>query len=365
MREYSVPAVSTESALNNLAQPIWDNAETAPHAMAVRLTDGDTIRDVSAQQLRDEVTAAAKGLIAHGLQPGQRVAILSRTRYEWTLLDYAIWATGAVTVPIYPTSSAEQTRWILNDSAAVVCIVEEPDQLTMLRRLLPELAHLRRVWFIEGGGQNEVIKAPNIDATIAPLAELTQAGSEVADAEVLRRRTALELDDLATIIYTSGTTGLPKGCRVLHRNFVFGISNGMTLLTNEFSRQSSTLLYLPLAHVLAREIQCGAIMTGTTISYTPDTCNLLDDLQRFKPTTLLAIPRVLERLFNGAQQKATAAKKGRIFEAAVDTAIAYSAARDSGKVSLGLRLRHSAFDVLVYRKLRAALGGRCTATISG
>ncbi|MGH3431121.1 MAG: AMP-dependent synthetase/ligase, partial [Mycobacteriales bacterium] len=190
-------------------------------------------------------------------------------------------------------------------------------------------------------------------------------GVSGGDAELNRRRTERGPDDLATIIYTSGTTGRPRGCRILHRNFGYGVANGLTVLPQAFNPDASTLLYLPLAHVLAREIQCGAIETQTAISYTPDTAHLLDDLGRFSPTTLLVIPRVLERLWGGARQKALEAKKGRIFDAAAAVAVAYSEAADTGSIGLGLRAKHALFNVLIDRKLRRALGGRCSAVISG
>jgi len=364
VREFSLALATSVPADANLTDSIWRNACEHPDHVVARIPTADGFGDVTSRGFRDEVTAVARGLIANGIAPGDRVALMSRTRYEWTLLDYAIWAGGAVVVPIYPTSSAQQAEWILHDCGAVACIVETDDDAGhTLARVRTNLPALRHVWCIEIDQANA---NPETGETAQPaIAVLTAAGVDIDDSEVTARREALHADDVATIIYTSGTTGNPKGCRMLHRNFLFGLGNGMGVLRELFNRSASTMLFLPLAHVLAREIQCGAIVTGTTVGHSPDTSHLLDDLARLRPTTLLAIPRVMERLFNGAHQKAIAAGKGRIFDSATTTAIAYSTALGSGRVGLALRAKHAVFDLLVYRKLRAVLGGRCTKVISG
>lgn len=352
MRKFSLRPVSTVDNDANLTDPLWRNADEHPDHLVARVSTGSGLRDVTAANFRDEVTAVARGLIASGIAPGDRVALISRTRYEWTLLDYAIWVAGAVVVPVYPTSAAPQMEWILGDSGAAACIVEtEDDADRLVAPIRPKLPALRHLWCI--------------DSSETAIEALTAAGADVDDSEVARRRGTLHADQLATVIYTSGTTGNPKGCRMLHRNFLFGVNNGMVALTELFNPRASTMLFLPLAHVLAREIQCGAIATRTLVGHSPDANHLLDDLARLRPTTLLAIPRVMERLFNGAQQKAVAAGKGRVFDAATRTAVAYSAALDSGRPGPALRAKHALFDLLVYRKLRAALGGHCRAAISG
>ncbi|MGH3546076.1 MAG: AMP-dependent synthetase/ligase, partial [Mycobacteriales bacterium] len=267
-------------------------------------------------------------------------------------------------------------EWILRDCGAVACIIETDDNAEILRQIRQSLPALQHVWRLEPAQADSPSDTAPSDGTAPPevatesaIAVLTAAGSATDPAalntEIEQRRQALRADDVATIIYTSGTTGTPKGCRMLHRNFLFGVSNGMTVLREMFNPAASTLLFLPLAHVLAREIQCGAVLTRTAMGHSSDTSRLLPDLAELRPTALLAIPRVLERLFNGARQKAVAAGKGRIFDAATATAISYSRACDTGHPGAVLRAKHTLFDVLVYRKLRAALGGRCEQAISG
>lgn len=275
---------------------------------------------------------------------------MSRTRYEWTLLDYAIWAAGAVTVPIYETSSADQTAWILSDSGAVACVVESSAHATLVAGVQDRLPDLRHVWQID------------LDA----VAELVRAGEAVDPTEIDRRRAAVRADDLATVIYTSGTTGRPKGCVLTHRNMYADIANAVPVLPNLFRPGASTLLFLPLAHAFARLIQIGVVQARATMRHCADTKNLVGELQEFRPTFVLSVPRVFEKVYNGAKQKAEADGKGRIFARAEQVAIAYSEALETpGGPGLALRVQHALFDKLVYRKLRAALGGRCRDAISG
>jgi len=328
---------------------VWDNAATHPDsAVFSRRVDG-AWGDVTAREFKDQVTAVAKGLIAAGVQPGSRVGLMSKTRYEWTLVDYAIWAAGAVTVPIYETSSAEQVQWILGDSGAVAVVVETPAHVKTTESVHAELPDLGTVWQLDQGG----------------IETLTAAGADVPDSEVEARRAATGPDTAATIIYTSGTTGRPKGCELTHRNLLFEVGNATPGLSKLFNPDASTLLFLPLAHVFARLIQCGAVSTRTRLGHTADVKNLLDDLVEFQPTFVLSVPRVFEKVYNGARQKAHAAGKGKIFDQAEKVAIAYSEALDSGGPGLGLKLKHGVFDRLVFSKLRTVLGGRCTAAVSG
>ncbi|MFI1193871.1 AMP-dependent synthetase/ligase [Micromonospora sp. NPDC020750] len=357
MREFSVPPIVTVGDSANLTQPVWDNAEAAPEAVQfVRPVPsaseaGAGREDVTCQQFRDEVVAVARGLVAAGVSPGDRVALMSRTRYEWTLFDYAIWATGAVTVPIYETSSAEQAAWILEDSGAVAVVVESTAHATLVAGVRDRLPELAQVWQIE------------LDA----VGELVAAGAPVDPLEIDRRRTAVRADDVATIIYTSGTTGRPKGCVLTHRNMYADIANAVPVLPNLFLRPgASTLLFLPLAHAFARLIQIGMVHARATMAHCPDTTDLVGALQEFKPTFVLSVPRVFEKVYNGARQKAEADGKGKIFDRAEQVAVAYSEALDKpGGPGLALRAQHAVFDKLVYRKLRAALGGRCRDAISG
>ncbi|MBM0275854.1 AMP-dependent synthetase/ligase [Micromonospora tarensis] len=356
MREFSVPPIVTVGDAANLTDPVWDNAEIAPDtvqfARPVPGADGTVTAwtDVTCLQFRDEVAAVARGLIAAGIEPGVRIGLMSRTRYEWTLLDYAIWTVGAVTVPIYETSSAEQAAWILEDSNAVAVVVETAAHAALVadvRHRLPELAH---VWQIDRGG----------------VGDLVTSGTTVEPTEVERRRKAVRAGDLATIIYTSGTTGRPKGCVLTHRNMYADIANAVPVLPNLFNAGASTLLFLPLAHAFARLIQIGVVQARATMAHCADTKNLVAELQAFRPTFVLSVPRVFEKVYNAAKQKAEGDGKGGIFARAEQVAIAYSEALDSpGGPGLALRAQHVLFDRLVYRKLRAALGGRCRDAISG
>ncbi|TQJ24208.1 long-chain acyl-CoA synthetase [Micromonospora sp. A202] len=356
MREFSVPPIVTVGDAANLTDPVWDNAEAAPDAVQfarpTASADGAVTAwtEVTCLQFRDEVAAVARGLIAAGIEPGVRVGLMSRTRYEWTLLDYAIWTVGAVTVPIYETSSAEQAAWILEDSNATAVMVETEAHAALVagvRHRLPELNH---VWQIDRGA----------------VEELVTSGASVELAEVERRRKAVHAGDLATIIYTSGTTGRPKGCVLTHRNMYADIANAVPVLPNLFNPGASTLLFLPLAHAFARLIQIGVVQARVTMGHCADTKNLVAELQGFKPTFVLSVPRVFEKVYNAAKQKAESDGKGRIFARAEQVAIAYSEALETpGGPGLALRAQHVVFDRLVYRKLRAALGGRCRDAISG
>ncbi|NUT34773.1 MAG: long-chain fatty acid--CoA ligase [Hamadaea sp.] len=342
MRELAVPAVVTIGERESLSDPVWSNAAQHPDAIQFLLPD----RQITTAQFRDEVVAVARGLIAAGVQPGDRVALMSRTRYEWTLADYAILAAGAVTVPIYETSSVEQVRWILADSGAVACVTESGKNTATVAEAAPELA---QVWEIEAGA----------------LRDLAAKGEAVDADAVDERRAGIRADDVATIIYTSGTTGKPKGCLLTHRNMLTDIGNAVPELGILFKPGSTTLLFLPLAHSFARLLQIGVVAARVQTAFAPDVKNLVADLARVRPTFVLAVPRVFEKVYNSAKQKAHSEGKGRIFDAAEATAIAYSRAQDSGGAGLGLRLKHALFDRLVFSKLRAALGGRCTAAISG
>ncbi|NJC69712.1 long-chain fatty acid--CoA ligase [Planosporangium thailandense] len=353
MREFSVPPVADIADSATLTDPVWENAAVAPEAIQFARRAGDIWQDVTCAQFRDGVVALARGLIAAGVQVGDRVALMSKTRYEWTLIDYAIWAAGAVTVPIYETSSAEQVGWILSDSGAVACFVETAAHRAIvsdLRAGLPTLTHL---WQIDGATQRGAID------------ELVADGAAVPAEEVEQRRHAVGADDTATIIYTSGTTGRPKGCVLTHRNLAFDISNALPKLPSLFREDASTLLFLPLAHSFARIIQLGCVQARARMGHAPDVKNLVADLQSFQPTFILSVPRVFEKVYNTAQQKAQADGRGNIFRRAERVAIAYSESLDSGGPGLLLRLEHALFDRLVYGKLRAALGGRCGHAISG
>jgi long-chain acyl-CoA synthetase len=376
MREYSSPAVVEVPASARLTDTVFERAEHDPGRVILRRKtspadarsrpgdDGTAWQDVTAREFRDEVAALAKGFIAAGIGEGDRVGLLSRTRYEWTVADYALWAAGAVSVPIYETSSAEQVEWILSDSGARAIVVETPAHLDAIAEVLRRLPGVRRVWLIDAGPQ----------APAQSLGTLAAEGAGVGDADLAQRRTAAGAGDFATIIYTSGTTGRPKGCEITHGNLLANARNAVNgpLSVVFETTGASTLLFLPLAHSFARLIEVGVIEAGAVLGHLPNVATLLPDLATFRPTFLLAVPRVFEKVYNGAEQQASASGvKGAIFHAAARTAIAWSTAFGvndtdaSGGPGALLRLQHTVFDRLVYRKLRAAVGGQVRYSVSG
>jgi long-chain acyl-CoA synthetase len=332
VREFSLPAQASIADSANLTDTPFSRAAERPDAIVVRRKDGAGWRDVTAREFADDVRRVAGALVAAGIEAGDRVAIMSRTRYEWTVADYAIWTAGGVTVPIYETSSAEQIEWIRSDSAAKAIFVESDEH----EKTIASTGGFANVWRLD--------RLPSGDGDVP--------------------ETARGAADLATIIYTSGTTGRPKGCEITHANLLATARNTIEgALPEVFGlTDGSTLLFLPLAHVFARLIQVGCVESGVTLGHTPDLLDLVEDLGSYRPTFLLAVPRVFEKVYNGAEQKAAADGKGKIFHAAAETAIAYSRASSPG---IGLRLRHALFDKLVYGKLRAAVGGRVTHAVSG
>jgi long-chain acyl-CoA synthetase len=355
VREYSVPATVRVGTEENLVDAVYANAASGAASVAYRrrAADGEW-REITAGRFADDVTSVARGLIAAGVQAGDRVALLSRTRYEWTLIDYAILAVGAVTVPIYETSSAEQVRWILSDSGAVGIVVESAKHAAVVDAVRSDLPEPVRVWRIEpDAGERGAVDI------------LGEQGKAVPVDEVHTRRKAVRADDLATLIYTSGTTGRPKGCELTHGNLQAEVKTIAQVFPELLTEGGSVLLFLPLAHVFGKAIQCGATYTRTVIGHTADVSDLLGDLGQFRPTFLLAVPRVFEKVYNGARQRAHDDGKGKIFDAAADTAIAWSRARDTGGAGLALKAKHALFDRLVYAKLRAAVGGRVVAAVSG
>jgi long-chain acyl-CoA synthetase len=357
VREFTVPATTTVDGNENLTDAVWANAERFAGSCSFRRRiDGGWI-DVTAREFAGQVTAVAKGLIATGIERGDRIALMSKTRYEWTLLDYAIWAAGGSTVPIYETSSAEQVEWILSDSGAKAVVVENPAHREMVQGLVDRLGAPALVWQIDPATSNGKPRAA-ID-------ELTGLGAEISDNAVRERATTVGADDLATLIYTSGTTGRPKGCEITHRNLLAVTRSAVSEFTGLMQPENSLLLFLPLAHVFARIIQCCCVYARITLGHTPDVKNLVAELADFRPTLVLAVPRVLEKVYNLARQTAHADGKGRIFDIAAATAVEWSRAQETGGAGLALRAKHALFDQLVYSKLRAVLGGRCVAAVSG
>ena len=349
MNEITTPALVPSATAGNLTNLIAERAWFEPERITMSRPLGDGWQSVTAREVDEEVRATAKGLIAAGIGIGDRVAIMARTRYEWTILDFAIWYAGAVVVPIYDTSSAEQIDWILNDSSTVGIIVETPALRELVQTVQP--AHTKHVWVM----------------TEDVLTVLRNAGAQVSDDEIERRRAALGPDTLATLIYTSGTTGKPKGVSLTHGNFLAECGNVVQGASDLFLKPGgSTLLFLPVAHVFGRMVQIGAINSGLHLAHCSDPLGRLPiDLASFKPTFVLAVPRIFEKIYNGAEARAEAAGKGKIFRKAAETAVAYSEAMDKKRISPLLTLKHGLFDKLVYSKIRAGMGGRVEAAISG
>ena len=349
MNEISIPPLVPAATAGNLTNLIAERAWFEPERVIMSRPLGEGWQPVTAREAEEEIRATAKGLIASGVQIGDRVAIMARTRYEWTILDFATWFAGAVVVPVYDTSSAEQIDWILNDSHSVAIIVETPALAELVKTVQP--SHTRNMWTM----------------TDDVLSVLREAGKHIGDDEIDRRRNALVPSSLATLIYTSGTTGKPKGVQLTPGNFLAECGNVVQGASELFLKPGgSTLLFLPIAHVFGRMVEIGAIASGLHMAHCSDPVGRLPmDLASFKPTFVLAVPRIFEKIYNGAEAKAEAAGKGNIFRKAAGVAIAYSEALEKKKVSPMLKIKHGLFDKLVYSKIRAGMGGRVEAAISG
>jgi long-chain acyl-CoA synthetase len=350
VREFSEPATVDVADEDNLSDMVFATAERFGGSVLYRRKARDTWVDVTAREFAAQVLAVAKGLVAAGIEPGDRVGLLSRTRYEWTLLDFAILTTGGVTVPIYETSSAEQIQWILSDSGARALLIETREHRDRLNCVQGELPGLDHIWQLDEAAD----ELPALGAS---------AG--VADEDMHDRRRRVRAGDTASLVYTSGTTGRPRGCRLTHRNLLAEVRTAIGAAPELLNSGASVLLFLPLAHVFARLIQFGALHARVTLGHTADARNLLDDLAEFRPTLVLSVPRVLEKIYTRARQQALATGRGRIFELGEATAVAWSQAHRHGRPGLRLRLAHAVFDRLMFQRLRATLGGRCGAAISG
>ncbi|WP_372967046.1 long-chain fatty acid--CoA ligase [Microbacterium sp.] len=351
MVQFEVPAVVPADPEANIADLLVKRVEATPDRPLFAVPDGDGWRDISAADFQTAVIALAKGFVAAGIKPGEKVGFLARTTYEWTLVDFALFYAGAVMVPIYETSSPSQIQWILEDSGAIAVVVESPEHFARLDEVRGDLPLLREVWQLHLGA---------IDT-------LTAQGASVSDAEIERLRSIAVGSDIATLIYTSGSTGRPKGCVLTHSNFVELSRNSAKALDAVVQTPgASTLLFITTAHVFARFISILNIHAGVRTGHQPDTRQLLPALGSFKPTFLLAVPRVFEKVYNSAEQKAEAGGKGKIFRAAADVAIQHSKLVEEGKsIPFGTKLKFALFNKLVYGKLREAMGGRVVYAVSG
>ncbi|WP_327372218.1 AMP-dependent synthetase/ligase [Streptomyces sp. NBC_01217] len=348
--------------VGGLADVVFDYAEEDPHRVALGRKDaGGHWQDVTAATFRDEVLALAKGLIAHGVRFSDRVAVMSRTRYEWTLFDFALWTVGAQSVPIYPTSSAEQVFWMLHDAEVSAVVVEHEDHAMTVASVIDRLPQLKRLWQLDA------------DA----VTELVDAGTHVEDEVVHRHRRAVTPESVATIIYTSGTTGRPKGCVITHANFMFETDTMAARWESVFHSkpgdEAATLLFLPLAHVFGRMVEVAAVRGRVKLGHQPELSAkaLMPDLVSFRPTFILAVPYIFEKVFNGARRKAEAEGRVGPFDKAVDIAVKYAEATEARAFgtgpgpSAGLRMQHQFFEKVVYKKVREAMGGRIRHAMSG
>lgn len=351
MQTYDVAPVVVSDPSDNITDLLANRVKLTPNLnlFAIETKPGVWL-DLTAKEFEDKVIAVAKGLVASGIQPGQAVGIMSRTRFEWALIDFALWYAGAVPVPIYESSAPSQIEWILSDADCVALFVENDEHQNRFEEIKNSAPLCRQAWNIDGGA---------ID-------QLEKVGKEITAETIESRRKSSGLFDLATIIYTSGTTGRPKGCELLHRGFVELSKNATLEISEVVNPNHSTLLFLPLAHVFARFMSVLCVHGGVKVGHQPDTKNVAPAMQSFKPHFLLAVPRVFEKVYNSAEQKAEAGGKGKIFRKAAYTAITYSKALDTPEgPSFGLKLQHALFDKLVYKKLRAAMGGRVKYAVSG
>ncbi|MBF6337228.1 long-chain fatty acid--CoA ligase [Nocardia abscessus] len=351
MREFEVPASYTIPDDANNSDNVFRHAEQAPNAVLFNVPNGSGgWQDVTAAEFAKTVTGVAKGLIAAGLELGDRVAIMAPTRYEWAVLDFAIWAAGGCTVAIYDSSAAEQAKWILQDSATKLLILDSDKH----RKVIDE---------IEAGSLPDLREILQIDK--GALDDLIGRGADLDDQAVHDRRAQVGAQSPATLIYTSGTTGRPKGVMLTHANLYAESKSDRIALHKYVTEGKKTLMFLPLAHVFARAVALAAFDAKVIVAHTADWSTLVEQFGSYRPHFILSVPRVFEKVFNSAKQKAHDGGKGKIFDAAADTAIAWSEAIDNGGPGIGLKLKHALFDKLVYSKLRAALGGQCEAAVSG
>ncbi|MDQ0742793.1 long-chain acyl-CoA synthetase [Clavibacter sp. B3I6] len=350
MEQHTMPAAVEARPEDNVTDVLVHRVRTSPDAPLFALPDGSGgWTDVSASEFHRQVVALAKGFVAAGIEPGERIGMMCRTRYEWTLVDFAVFFAGGVLVPVYETSSPGQVHWNMQDSGSVAVVLESAEHFSRFDEVHPELPAVRHVWQIDLGD----------------LDKLARQGVDVPDEEIERRRNIAVGSDMATLIYTSGTTGRPKGCVLTHANFVELARNAEVAMSEVVQVGASTLLFITTAHVFARFISILNVQAGVKTGHQADTTQLLPALASFKPTFLLAVPRVFEKVYNSSEQKAEGAGRGKVFRKAAEVAYAHSVAVDAGKVPLALALQFTLFDALVYSKIRQAMGGRVRYAVSG
>jgi long-chain acyl-CoA synthetase len=349
MREARGPEMEPLPRTAHLLEPLVERADRDPDWAVAAYRDHDHYVDVTAGEFYDRVRRLAKGLIAYGVQPGERVALMSHTRLEWLLIDYAILAAGAVTVPAYESSSSEQLQWIISDSEAVAIVVETPEMAKIYASIADDTPTCSTHFVIDEGG----------------LDELAHRGETVRDALLDQRIAGLSTDHLATIVYTSGTTGRPKGCALTHGNLRTNALQNLDAVRSMLEPEEVSLVFLPLAHALTKIIALVGAEWGIKMAFGTDIAHLQEELALVRPTMVVGVPRVFEKVFNAAQHKAHAEGHGAIFDKSVDVAIRWSEDHAAGGHHPITGLEHAALDRLVYRKLQAVFGGRMRFAVSG
>lgn len=364
VREASTELLVEAGEDTNVTDLLLERCHKDPYGILYAHKTPNGWLNVPAAKFLADVQALAKGLIAGGVAPGDPVAVLSHSSFEWTLVDFAIWMAGGVTVPIYETSSASQIEWILVDSGARRIFVEHAGKGAMVHALVEKSAAL-------GDDPVTIIRMEH-EGEAHNLTSLAAVGSGITDAELERQRSKANLADVASIVYTSGTTGNPKGCEITHGNFVLVARNVIPFLPELLMQEGArTLMFLPLAHVLARAVQVVCLTAGVTLGHSAGANGLMADLGAFKPTFLLAVPRIFEKVYAGAAHKAAMSGKAALFAAASATAVEYSTAADLASRGEGsgpgwlLSLKHKAFNKLLYPRVRDAFGGAVGYTVSG
>lgn len=349
MREFTGPGAVKIADDDNVVAALFERAGREPHAEAFAVREGNTFRPITLEDFVADVRGLAAGLLGLGLDPGTRVCLFSKTRYEFTLLDYAILAAGCVTVPIYESDSADQVKWVAGNSGAAVIFIEDAALKKQFDSVAAELPECKHVFVIQNGD----------------LDELRAHGQAVEPGDLDRRAGSITHDHLATLVYTSGTTGQPKGCMLTHGNLIFEVRQLGSIGRELFQERGTTLMFLPLAHILARVVQFGCVLLGVQVGYATGIGNLTEELPMFAPTWVFSVPRVFEKIYNGAEKKAGGGIKGKLFHQAVHAAVRSSRQREAGKVSALTKAQYAVYDKLVLSKIRAATGGKLRWAISG
>jgi long-chain acyl-CoA synthetase len=343
------PTMAPLPATGHLLEPVIRWADSSPDRPIAATRVGDEFVDITARDFYERIRALAKGLIASGVRPADRVALMSHTRLEWLVTDYAVLAVGAVTVPIYETSSSEQVEWILSDSGAVMAVVETPGMRGMCESAHPHTTACREAVVIDEGGLDDVLAR----------------GCEVDDAVLDERLAAVSVDQLATIVYTSGTTGRPKGCMQTHRNLRTNVLQNVEAVRSMLTDDETSLLFLPLAHTLAKVIALVCVEWGARLAFATDMAHMPEELAMARPTLVVSVPRVFEKVYDKAERKAHAEGHGKIFGKAEQVAIRWSENATTGRPGPVTAAEHALFGPVVYRKIQEVFGGRLRFAMSG